>query len=140
MMKEFESTLPVEEYTTPSPITATEDTSIDELNLIMSEHGIRHLPIVRGDKVVGIISDRDLRVVTGLRLNDDTRVQAVDIMVPNPVTVSVNDTLDHVAFIMSDKKIGSVIVNDEDGKFLGIFTVTDALNALIEIGRSVQHH
>lgn len=137
-MREFEKILPVEEYTTPSPITAKEDTLIDELNLIMSEHGIRHIPIVRGEKVVGIVSDRDLRVVTGLRLNEDTRVRAQDIMVPDPVTVSVNDSLDHVAFIMSDKKIGSVIVNDEDGSFLGIFTVTDALNALIEIGRTIQ--
>ena len=43
--------------------------------------------------------------------------------------------LDEVAHAMSEKKVGSVIVNDEDGKFLGIFTVTDALNALIEIVR-----
>lgn len=139
-MRELENEFPVEEYTTPSPVTATENTSIDELNLLMSDHGIRHLPIMRGDKVVGIVSDRDLRVVTGLRLNEATQVRASDIMVRDPVTVSVRDSLDQVAFIMSDKKIGSVIVNDEEDRFLGIFTVTDALNALIELGRLVQKH
>jgi len=48
--------------------------------------------------------------------------------------------LDRVAFTMSDRKIGSVIVNEDDGEFLGIFTVTDALNALIEISRAGREH
>ena len=60
------------------------------------------------------------------------------IMATDPVMVNASDALDDVAFIMSDKKIGSVIVNEADGSFLGIFTVTDALNALIEICRAAR--
>ena len=56
-------------------------------------------------------------------------------MAAAPLTVSASTPLDEVAFAMSDMKVGSVIVNDEDGRFLGIFTATDALNALIEIIR-----
>ena len=130
--------LPVEEFTTPDPITATEATSIDELNRLMKKNGIRHLPIVRGTRVVGIISDRDLRVATALNLGDRVDVHAGDIMVADPVTVRSTATLDEVAFEMSQDKIGSVIVNDENDEFLGIFTVTDALNALIEIARASQ--
>ena len=59
-------------------------------------------------------------------------------MASDPVTVNSQASLDEVAFEMSQKKIGSVIVNDENENFLGIFTVTDALNALIEIARSSQ--
>ena len=129
--------LPVEELTTPNPITATEDATVDDLARLMKEHGIRHLPIVRNAQVVGIISDRDLRVVAALETQEKRLVQAGDIMARDPVTVNSEATLDEVAFEMSDRKIGSVIVNEGD-KFLGIFTVTDALNALIEITRSAR--
>lgn len=127
--------LPVEEYTTPNPVTAREDMLIDDLRRLMEEHGIRHLPIVRGGTVVGVISDRDARLVSGLDFEQKLQVRAGDIMAPDPLTVSAGTPLDEVAYAMSEKKIGSVIVNDENGQFLGIFTVTDALNALIEIAR-----
>lgn len=128
--------LPVEEFTTPDPITAPEDASTDDLRDLMAEHGIRHLPIVKAGKVVGIVSERDLKVVAGLELSEKQLVRASDIMAKDPVAVDSQATLDEVAFEMSSRKIGSVIVN-EGSKFLGIFTSTDALNALIEITRSV---
>lgn len=131
--------LSVEEYTTPSPITAEEDTPLDELIDLMKRHNIRHIPIVREDTVVGIVSDRDCRIASGLTQPEKRLVLASDIMTAHPVTVSAGQNLDDVALEMSTKKIGSVIVNDEDDKFLGIFTVTDALNALIEIGRASKH-
>lgn len=127
--------VPVDEFTTPDPITTNEDTSIDDLRLLMEEHGIRHLPVVRGDTVVGVISDRDVRVVSGLTAMEKLQVRAADIMAVAPLTVSAATPLDDVAFAMSSQKIGSVIVNGEDGRFLGIFTAIDALNALVEIIR-----
>lgn len=130
--------LPVEEFTTPDPVTAEETTSIDNMVRIMKEHGIRHLPILRGQKVVGIVSDRDVRVASGLSFSEKMLIQASHIMVDDPVTVNSQASLDEVAFEMSQNKIGSVIVNDENDQFLGIFTATDALNALIEIARSSQ--
>lgn len=128
--------VPVDEFTTPDPITANEDMSIDDLRRLMEEHGIRHLPVVRGDSVVGVISDRDVRVVSGLTATEKLQVCAADIMAPDPLTVRAATPLDDVAYAMSEQKVGSVIVNDEDGRFLGIFTASDALNALVEIVRS----
>lgn len=128
--------VPVEEFTTPDPVTATEDMGIDELRRLMEEHDVRHLPIVRGDAVVGIISERDVRLVSGLTAAQKFQVRAADIMADNPVTVSASKPLDEVAYTMSANKLGSVIVNDQAGRLLGIFTATDALNALIEIIRS----
>jgi len=127
--------MPVEEFTTPNPVTATEDMPIDELRQLMQEFGVRHLPIVRGSRVVGIVSDRDVRVVQGLSLEHSIQVRAGDIMAGDPVTVTAGTPLDEVAYTMSDRKIGSVIVYEDSGEFLGIFTVTDALNALIEVSR-----
>ena len=128
--------MPVEEFTTPNPVTATEEMSIDEVQQRMTGHGVRHLPVVRGTEVVDVISDRDLRIARGLSDEHKIQVRAADIMSADPVSVSADTPLDDVAYTMSDRKIGSVIVNEADGTFLGIFTVTDALNALIEITRA----
>jgi acetoin utilization protein AcuB len=125
---------PVEEFTTPDPITAYEDTDLDTLSKIMKENEIRHVPIVRGREVVGIVSERDLRLVSGLDLREKSLVRASDIMARDPVAVDANTPLAEVAFEMSKRKIGSVIVN-EGSQFMGIFTATDALNALIELSR-----
>ena len=129
--------VPVDEYTTPNPITASEEASVEDLSTLMQENGIRHVPIVRGGNVVGVVSERDLRLIAGLKLAEKNFVRAADIMAPNPVMVDREDSLDDVAFEMSEKKIGSVMVMDEDNELYGIFTATDALNALIEIARSL---
>ncbi len=126
--------VPVEEYTTPNPVTASEETNVTTLGALMTKHGIRHIPIVRGGNVVGIVSDRDLKVVTGLNFRENDAIRAVDIMAHDPVTVRSDAQRDEVAYEMANRKIGSVIVNDAEG-FMGIFTVSDALNALIEIAR-----
>lgn len=127
--------VPVEEFTTPDPVTATEDQSLGELRQLMGERGIRHLPVTRDGKVVGLISERDVRVASALNEEERHLVRASDIMAEAPVSVTASQPLDEVAFLMSERKIGSVIVNEEDGKLLGIFTATDALNALIEVLR-----
>lgn len=126
--------LPLKNFTTQNPITVTEDIAIDELIMLMEGAGIRHLPVVGQGKVIGIISDRDIRLFSGLSDPEKYQVCAGDIMSPNPLTLSSNTPLEEVALLMSDKKVGSVIVV-EDGQFYGIFTATDALNALIEVIR-----
>lgn len=132
----MKSRTPVEEFTTPNPVTATENTSVDELRAMMTTYGVRHLPIVRDGAVVGLVSDRDLRIAQGLGTAHQLQVLAGDIMSTEPVSVQAQTPLDEVAFTMSDRKIGSVLVHEADGTFLGIFTLTDALNALIEVTRS----
>jgi acetoin utilization protein AcuB len=127
---------PVEEFTTPNPVTASEDTSIDELRALMTTYGVRHLPIARKGDIVGVVSDRDLRVAQGLSAAHQLQVLAADIMSTDPVSVKAETPLDEVALTMSDRKIGSVLVHEADGSFLGIFTLTDALNALVEVTRS----
>lgn len=128
----------VDEYTTPDPITVRPGASIDELQQLLNRHGIRHLPVLSQDRVVGIISDRDIRLVSGLNLAETLQVTAADIMTPDPLSVTADTLLEDVAHLMSEKKVGSVIVNETDGSFLGIFTATDAMNALIEILRGVE--
>lgn len=133
--------VPVEEFTTPDPITATESATLEQLLITMKEQGIRHLPIVRSGsgptQVVGIISDRDCKVASAFTVKEKNLITAKDIMVPDPVTVYCSTSLEDVAYQMSSRKIGSVIVLDEQDRLMGIFTATDALNALIEISREL---
>ena len=128
--------IPVEEFTSTNPVIVHEGDSLEDLEATMKENGIRHLPVARGQEIVGIISQRDLKVASRLGKYRDM-ICAKDIMIETPFTVSSSTKLDDVAFAMSKNKIGSAIVNDENGNFLGIFTSTDALNALIEVVRGI---
>lgn len=129
----LQTSVPVEKFTTRNPVTATVDTMIDDLRGLMKEHGIRHLPIVRGNSIVGVVSDRDVRLVAALTVAERLQVRAEDIMTPEPLFVTASTPLDEVARTMSERKVGSVIVNEKSGALVGIFTLTDALDALIAI-------
>ena len=123
----------VEEFTTPSPFSVTAEENLLQLEEIMAREGIRHVPVVRAGVPIGIVSDRDLRVVKNFSGHET--FLAEQIMTPDPFTVSPDMPLDQVAYEMSQRKIGSAIVVDEEGKVIGIFTSTDALNALVELVR-----
>lgn len=126
--------VPVEEYTTPDPVSINEDMSFADLLKLMTSEGFRHLPVLRDGEPVGIISDRDVRLFAGMPAADRDGLTAADIMSDDPVRVDASEPLDQVALLLSDKKISSLIVMEGDD-FLGIFTATDALNALIELLR-----
>ena len=125
--------IPVDEFTSPCAVTVARGTAMEKVKSLMEKHGIRHIPVVDGDVAVGIISDRDLKVLA--KFPSWSTFVAEDVMTTDPYTVSADTNLDEVAFQMSDKKIGSAIVQDDAGDVIGIFTSTDALNALVEVIR-----
>ena len=127
------ASLKVEEFTSPNPITANIDSGLKELLDVMSKNSIRHLPVEENGELVGILSQRDVKVA--LSLDQHIRLTAADVMNPEPFSVSVDTTIEDAALEMSKRKIGSAIVMDTNGKTYGIFTSTDALNALIEVVR-----
>lgn len=130
------SRMRVEEFTTPDPVTVAETTAIGELRELMDQHGVRHLPVLRDGEVVGVISERDVRLVQGLSLDEQRQIRAQDLMADDLFVVHASTLLDEVAMEMVSRRVGSAIVRDEDGDFLGIFTLTDALNALVEVVRN----
>lgn len=123
----------VEEFTTPCPITVSTRASIGEVSNLMSLHNIRHVPVVNDNIPVGMISDRDVKLAS--KFPNWQGFSAGDLMSTEPFMVSFDTRLDNVAFEMSSRKIGSALVMDEVGEILGIFTSTDALNALVEVVR-----
>ena len=121
----------VEEYTSPSVITIDGEENLDRAMELMQEHGIRHLPVTVAGAIAGIISERD--VVTHIGKDWTRMLKIEDVMSTSLVSVYKNDSLGDVAFQLSSKKIGSALVLDDDESLYGIFTTTDALNALVEI-------
>src|SRR5690606_78958 len=103
------------QFITTDPVIGREDMDMDELKTVLRKHDIRHLPIVRGDEVVGVVSERDVRLVSGLSPDEQKQIRASDLMTTEPYMVEASAQLEDVARIMASQRIGSVIVNDEDG-------------------------
>lgn len=123
----------VDEYATPCEITAPPETALTSLVEKMADAGVRHIPILKEGKAVGIVSERDLKMFQNVEWAG--KLKAEDIMVQYPYTVVTGTPLDEVAYEMSRNKFGSALIIDSNEAVVGIFTVTDALNALIEILR-----
>ncbi|HLW58024.1 MAG TPA: CBS domain-containing protein [Bacteriovoracaceae bacterium] len=125
------SDIKVEEFTSPYVISISSKDQLDRALQLMQENGIRHLPVIDDGNVMGMISERD--VLTHMGKVWDKVLHVEDIMNSDILSVNVNDNLGDVAFQLSSQKKGSALVLDEDGSVYGIFTTTDALNALVEI-------
>lgn len=134
MKQEDIKNLTVEEFTTPCPKSVLPEATLKEVEFLMRKEGVRHLPIIDAEnKIVGIVSERDVHCA--YRVGDASQYMAKDIMHPDPYIVDENTKISEVAFGMSERKIGSALVRSSEHDELGIFTSTDALNALIEIVR-----
>lgn len=123
--------LKVEEFTSPYVISISSQDHLDTALNLMQENGIRHLPVIDDSDVLGVISERDVLTHVGKVWNKVPHVG--DIMNADILSVNVHDNLGDVAFQLSSQKKGSALVLDDEGKVYGIFTTTDALNALVEI-------
>ena len=126
--------LVVDEFTTPTPINTYEGAAVRDVISLMEQHGVRHIPVVDDlKKPIGVISERDITLALSLR--DKLDILASEIMSVNPYTVYAETPIDEVALNMSKRKIGSALVVNQAGELQGMFTSTDALNALIEVVR-----
>lgn len=132
-MKHERLEIPIDEFASPILSFATEDMTIEEMTTLMEDNRFRHLPVLKEEKPVGIISAREIKLLKNLDKHFDLR--ASDIMTEYPYCVPQKTSIEVVAYEMSNKKIGSALVVDDAGKVVSIFTSIDGLNALVEIVR-----
>ena len=99
---------------------------------LMDRYEIRHLPVVRGEDLVGIVSDRDLRRTAGLPGVDAEHLTVEDVMAPNPRTIGPEMPIHAAIREMIKFKIGSVVVVNGGG-IMGVVTTTDALATLVDL-------
>ena len=114
------------------PITISDRTSVQEAIHLMQVNSIRHLPVVdRSKKLLGWVTLADMK--QGLLPAMVTGLLVADLMIKNPITIHPDTDVDRAARIIYEKKIGGIPVVGDDNKVVGIITVTDILNAFINI-------
>lgn len=122
----------VQKYMTTSPHTIGEDQPMALAHRMMREHHVRHLPVLRGAKIVGLVSDRDLNLVETLSEVDPHKVLVSEAMSQDPYVVSPDAALDEVVSTMAEKKYGSTVIVQHE-QVVGIFTTVDACRAFADL-------
>jgi len=125
---------------TENPVTATELMSVAEALGLLYELDVRHLPVVRGSELVGIVSDRDLRGFTAP--DEDDAMSAMEsarsanvggFMNTNPIRVDTETNAREIIELMLVHRVGAIPVCDADtGDLLGIVSYVDLLRMLQE--------
>ena len=119
----------VREFMTPSPFTVGRESSLAAARHIMRKHLVRHLPVLHGGRIEGVLSERDLLFLESIPGVNPTVVRVEEAMVQDVFTVSPETPIGEAIETMIERKLGSAIVC-EDERVLGVFTTVDALRAL----------
>lgn len=124
----------VKDIVSSPAVTITPETTLAAAYRRMQEKEIRHLLVLDGDRLVGVITDRDLRLATSSLAPSpfppEGKVSAV--MCSEPVTAEASDPVEDAARRMRERKIGCLPVL-EDGRLIGIITGVDLLDALLRM-------
>ncbi len=128
---------PIKAVMTPFPYSIESGEPISMASEMMQQHAIRHLPVMEAGKLVGMLSDRDVRLVQDPKQEapPDDRT-AGDICTRDIYVVQLTDPLDRVLTEMAKRNIGSAVVVKQ-GRLAGIFTVTDACRLYGELLQSL---
>lgn len=123
---------PVQKYMSVAPHTIGVEQTLFQASELMREHGIRHLPVLKGGQLTGMLSERDVAVIGGLKGVDPKKVRVEQAMSAVPYTVSPDSPVSEVAGEMAAKRYGSAIVV-QNRKVVGVFTAVDACRVLAEV-------
>lgn len=143
----------VRDWMTPNPITTTLGVSIVEVRQLMARHGIRSMPVVSGDQLLGLVTDRDVRdalpsafeysSATQRDMSSKARRVTVDhIMSIKTVQVAPEDSLKRAMLLLLVYDLEGLPVT-EHGRIVGMITRTDILRASVGIrapGHRSEHH
>ncbi len=122
----------IQKFMTSSPHSIGVEQTVAKAHAVMQELKIRHLPVLHGGKLVGLITERDARLVESLKDVDAKTITVEDAMSQSVYSVSPDALLDEVAREMALHKYGSAVVM-QNQKVVGIFTTVDVCNALAEL-------
>lgn len=124
----------IKEVMFPDPLFITPATKLSDAYKLMNDKKIRHIPVVDNNKLVGIVTDRDLRLATS-KLSEhpfDPEAEVKNVMSYPVQTTHPNDPVELATQTMRELKIGCLPVV-EDMKLIGIVTITDLLDALLKL-------
>jgi len=122
----------IAERMTPTPQLIGAEQSIAAAHQLMRANGIRHLPVLHGGKLVGVVSQRDLHFIESLKDVNPEEVSVEEAMTQDVYAVPPRTPLKEIVNEMAERKLGSAVVV-EGQKVVGVFTTVDALDTLAGI-------
>lgn len=93
----------VQKFMTTTPHSVGTDQTLQVAMELMSEHGIRHLPVLKGGKVYGILTDRDVKFISSFKDVDASKVLVEEACHEEPFSVTPGAMLDEVVADMAEK-------------------------------------
>lgn len=112
----------VQSIMTTTVISASPDVSVRDAMQLIDDNDIRHLPIIEQGRLVGIVSDRDLRTFE----RDDT-TSLREVMSHDPLCMDGHESIEAAIDVMLEYKVGALPVIGADGEFVGIVSYIDVL-------------
>ncbi|MCK4838239.1 MAG: CBS domain-containing protein, partial [Desulfobulbaceae bacterium] len=132
----------IQDWMAKDVMTVDENTSLMRATRIMKENRIRRLPVVSHGKLIGIITDRDVKdaspsKTTSLDIHELyyllSEMKVKDVMTNTPFTLSGKETLEKAALIMLNSRISGLPVIDDGGHLIGLLSETDVLRGFIHM-------
>lgn len=128
----------VSDWMTPKPVAVAPDAGLIEIRALFRRRRFRHVPVVDGGRLVGVVSDRDVLAALSPFLDTPAETPrdvatlartARDLMTTDLRTVAADAPLAKAADQMIGAKVSSLLVVDEAGTLVGILTAQDVLQA-----------
>jgi acetoin utilization protein AcuB len=113
-----------------NPVTISPDKRVGQALKLMQKNNIRHLPVVKDDRLVGWITSRDLREVLLASMLEKITVE--DVMLKSPITVTPDTKVEEAARLVYENKIGGMPVLDS-GRLVGVITLMDLISAFLSM-------
>jgi acetoin utilization protein AcuB len=129
----------IDELMTPCPVSIHAHQTLADAHLLMRAHGVRHLPVLAEDRVIGVVSQGDLSRLESLADVVADEVPVEDAVVDPPLMVWADTPVADVLGQMLARRLDSALVVDQTslarGRAVGIVTAVDAMKALEEMTR-----
>ena len=130
----------IEDWMAKDVLTVDENTSLMRATRVMKENNIRRLPVVSHGKLIGIVTDRDVKdaspsKTTSLDIHElyylMSEMKVKDVMTASPLTLRGKDSLEMAALVMQEDKISGIPIVDDTGHLTGLLSETDVLRGFI---------
>jgi len=132
----------VKNWMSKDVVTIDEKDSMDKAARALKEHKVSMLPVMKEDRLVGVVTDRDIKEAsasdaTTLDIHEIlylvSKIKVGEIMTKDPVTVPLEATVEEAADILLEKKISGAPVLDPEGKVAGVITKADLFKVLMSL-------
>lgn len=120
----------VSKIMSPDPVSIPPDKRVGQALKLMQKHNIRHLPVVKNDRMVGWITSRDLREVLLASMLE--KITVADVMLTSPIIVTPDTPVEEAARLIYEHKVGGMPVLEGD-RLVGVITMLDLISAFLSM-------